>query len=353
MSKPQIKSIVDIVLQLAVLALMLGWCFQILKPFINPVLWGIIIAVAFDPLYRWINTRLKGKRTLTAVLMTTVLVVVVAIPSYFVFKSAFGGMKELKVMYENGEIKVAKPADSIKEWPVVGEKVYNFWDKASQDFEGVVVQYEDQIIVAVKYVFSALAGSSQDILGIILAIIIAGVLLATTGTRQATESIFSRLAGAFGLEFAVITEQTIKSVVKGILGVAFIQAALIGIGLFLAGVPYAGLWTLIVLVLAIVQLPASLITIPIVIYLFNSDTSTVMAIVWTIYLMAAALSDNVLKPILLGKGAAVPMLVIFLGAIGGFMAFGFIGLFVGAIVLSIMYRLFISWLELDKAAVEA
>lgn len=345
MAKSQIKNVVDIVLQLGVLILMLSWCFQILGPFINPVLWGMIIAVALDPVYQWINKKVNGKSGLTSLILTLFLVVAVAVPSYYVFKSAFHGMKEIKTMYENDELKVYAPSESVKDWPLVGDQVYAIWLKSSKDMEGVVMQYHDEIIQATKFLFSALAGSGADILGIILSLIIAGVLLAAKGTRKTTESIFSRLAGSFGLEFARITEQTIQSVVKGVLGVAVIQAGLIGIGLFIAGVPYAGLWTLLVLILAIVQLPAIIVVIPVSIYLFNSDTSTGMSIFWTIYLLLAGLSDNILKPILLGKGAAVPMLVIFLGAIGGFMAFGFIGLFVGAIVLSIMYRLFLSWLE--------
>lgn len=349
MAKSQIRNIVDIVLQLGVLGLMLAWCFQILGPFINPVLWGMIIAVALDPVYQWIHKRTGRKAGLTSFILTVILVAIVAVPSYFVFKSAFVGLKEIKTMYENDEIKVGQPSESIKEWPLIGERSYDFWMKASKDFEGIVIQYQEEIVEGAKYIFSALAGSGAGILGVILSLIIAGVLLATKGTRDAANSIFSRLAGSFGLEFARITEQTIQSVVKGVLGVAVIQAGLIGIGMFIAGVPFAGLWTLLVLILAIVQLPATIVVIPVIIYLFNSgDTSTGMAIFWTVYLLAAGISDNVLKPILLGKGAAVPMLVIFLGAIGGFMAFGFIGLFVGAIVLSIMYRLFITWLESEE-----
>lgn len=348
MAKSQIKNIVDIILQLGVLALLLAWCFQILRPFINPVLWGIIIAVALDPIYLGINKLLKGKKVLTSILLTAILLVVVAIPSYFVFKSAFHGMKELKVMYDNNEIVIATPSESIKEWPLVGEKLYDFWDKASENLQSVVIQYKDQIIAAAKYLFSALASGGTDVLGIMLALVIAGILLAISGSREMTYSIFSRLAGNAGLEFAKITEQTIKSVVKGILGVAFIQAAIIGIGFFIAGVPYAGLWTLLVMILVVVQLPATIVTLPVVIYLFNTDMSTGMAIFWAVYQLAAGLSDNVLKPILLGKGASVPMMVIFIGSIGGFMAFGFIGLFVGAIVLSIVYKLFLAWIDEGK-----
>jgi predicted PurR-regulated permease PerM len=126
--------------------------------------------------------------------------------------------------------------------------------------------------------------------------------------------------------------------------VAFIQSFVIGIGFLLAGVPYAGLWTLLVFMLAILQIPPTLVVIPVIIYLFSILNPT-PAILWSIFLMAGAISDNILKPILLGKGAPVPMLVIFIGVIGGFMLSGFIGLFTGAIVMSLGYKLFEAWLD--------
>ena len=119
-----------------------------------------------------------------------------------------------------------------------------------------------------------------------------------------------------------------------------------GIGFILAGVPYAGVWALIVMILAILQLPPLIVILPVVIYLFSAN-STLFASLWTVYLLLAGASDNILKPILLGKGAPVPMLVIFLGVIGGFMLSGFIGLFTGAIILSLGYKLFITWLDGD------
>jgi predicted PurR-regulated permease PerM len=129
-----------------------------------------------------------------------------------------------------------------------------------------------------------------------------------------------------------------------VLGVAFIQTTLVGLGLLFAGVPHAGLWTLFAMILALLQLPAAIVVIPVIFYLF-SVSDPLPAAIWSIYLILAGLSDNVLKPILLGRSAPVPMVVIFLGVIGGFMLSGFIGLFTGAIILSLGYRLFLSWLE--------
>jgi predicted PurR-regulated permease PerM len=148
---------------------------------------------------------------------------------------------------------------------------------------------------------------------------------------------------------------TIRNVAKGIIGVAFIQFILMGGTLILAKVPFAGLWALAVLLFAIVQLPVGILAIPIIIYLYSAN-EPLIATLWAIPVLLFAMSDNIIKPWLMGKGAPVPMLVIFLGAIGGMMMSGFIGLFTGAIVLSIGYRLVSTWLQggmVDKSSLPA
>ena len=176
------------------------------------------------------------------------------------------------------------------------------------------------------------------------------MLLATKGTNKFAEQFFSKLVGRRAEEFVDLTMKTVGNVVKGVIGVAFIQSILVGLGFLLAGVPYAGIWALLVLVLAILQLPPTLVSVPIIVYLF-SVMAPLPAGLWAIYLVAASVSDNLLKPILLGKGAPVPMLVIFLGVIGGFMLSGFLGLFTGAIVMSLGYKLFVAWLGDDNTQV--
>jgi predicted PurR-regulated permease PerM len=137
--------------------------------------------------------------------------------------------------------------------------------------------------------------------------------------------------------------------VRGVLGVALIQATLIGIGFLLAGVPYAGLWTLVVFMFAVIQLPPTLVVIPVAFYLF-SEKEMLPAMLWTVYLFLSGISDNILKPLLLGKGAPVPMLMIFLGVVGGFIFSGFIGLFTGAVVMSLGYKLFVGWINSPSQA---
>ena len=143
---------------------------------------------------------------------------------------------------------------------------------------------------------------------------------------------------------AEMAEVTVRNVAKGILGIAVVQSLLAGVGLVIAGVPFAGLWILLCLILAIVQIGILPVSIGVIIYIWGS-ADTLTATLLTIWMILVGVSDNILKPIMLGKGAPAPMLIVFLGAIGGFMFSGFIGLFTGAIVLSLGYKLFIGWLK--------
>jgi len=211
-----------------------------------------------------------------------------------------------------------------------------------------VVKYSDQIKEYGAIILIAFASVSKGIVSFIISIIIAGVLLVySDSSADVSQKIFRKLVGSNSDHFAEISVVTIRNVVKGILGVAFIQATMASLGFFIAGVPFAGLWTILCLILAIVQIGVGPIVIPVIIYMFSvSDTTT--AVILAIWLGITLLIDNILKPILLGRNAPAPMLVIFLGSIGGFLYNGFIGLFLGAIILTIGYKLFMTWLETDN-----
>ena len=342
---------IDIALKLAVLALMVAWCFQILRPFLFPVLWGIILAIALEPVYNWFITITRKRVKLAAVLLTVILIALILLPSVLLFQSAVDGLRDLKHLYDSGELAIPSANPGVKDWPLIGHTLFDIWNQATTNLEDLLSKYQDQILKAGKFVFESLVGTGASILQLILSIIIAGVLLATPGTARASEALFEKLAGSFGKEFVEISRKTVHNVVKGIIGVAVIQSILIGIGFFLSGVPYAGLWAILVLILSIIQLPPMLVIIPVIVYLY-SVKSGLGATLWTIYILLAGFSDSFLKPMLMGRGAAVPMLVIFLGSLGGFIAFGFIGLFVGAIVLSLAYKLILYWLDLRKEMVE-
>jgi len=166
-----------------------------------------------------------------------------------------------------------------------------------------------------------------------------------------TLRIFTRLSGEkLGLQYTELSKATIRSVAQGVLGVAVIQAILAAIGMYFMDVPAWGLWTLLILVLAVAQLPPILILAPVIVYVF-SVADTTPAVIFTIWSVIVSVSDGFLKPLFLGRGMETPMLVILLGAIGGMMLSGIIGLFVGAIVLALSYELFVAWLNQEQQAV--
>jgi predicted PurR-regulated permease PerM len=233
----------------------------------------------------------------------------------------------------------------VKDWPAFTKPVVDLWRSASHSTQAFVMQYKHQFTDLAKWFFKSLAGIGFGILEFIAAVIIAGIMLTYAKSGgEAAERVFIRLVGKRGQEFVKLTETTIRQVVKGILGVAIIQTILASIGFFVIGVPAAGLWAVICLVLAIVQIGVGPVVIPLIIYVWSSS-STLAAVLFTVWSVFVLLIDNVLKPWLLGKGAPVPMLVIFLGAIGGFIATGFVGLFLGAVILSLSYKLVTEWIN--------
>jgi predicted PurR-regulated permease PerM len=268
----------------------------------------------------------------------------IIVPSYIFLDSVVDGIKDMGTALSEGTATVPPPKENVKDWPMIGEKIYDSWLLASQNLEGAIERYSEQVSSLGHKMLSSIVGLTGGILQFIISSIIAGVLLASyESSASFTKVFFKKIIGDRGEEYAKISADTIRNVGKGILGVALIQSFLFGLGLVFAGVPYAGLWALLVLVMAIIQLPPTLVAIPIVVYLFNGD-SMLSATLWSIYLLIIGGSDNFLKPILLGRGASVPMLIVFLGAIGGFVVAGFVGLFIGAIILTLGYKLFVLWL---------
>lgn len=338
------RNIYDVIIRLALLALIITWSLMIIFPFVSILLWAFILALAMMPLQKKLSALLKDSPKLAATIIVISGVILIVVPGWLFLDSIIDGARDLKSNFDAGTLVIPPPSENVKSWPLIGNAVYSTWSSASANLEPTIVQYKEQIITygtaLVKALMSTLSGGLQ----MIASLIIAGFLLVIPGVGISIRKFFRRIISERGDEFADVTVKTVGNVVKGILGVAFIQSLVIGIGFLLAGVPYAGLWTLLVLMLAILQIPPTLVVIPVIIYLFTT-LNTVPAILWSVFLFLGGMSDNVLKPIMLGKGAPVPMLVIFLGVIGGFMLSGFIGLFTGAIIVSIGYKMFVSWIN--------
>lgn len=332
-------------IRIGLIVILAIWCFQIVKPFIIPIVWGIIIAVASYPGYRRLKSALGGRGGLAATLFTLLALVILIVPAVMLSGTLVDAAQALSAELREGTLSVPPPPDNLGSWPVIGEPLYKIWSLASVNLEAALRQIEPQLRSVGRWLLSTAAGAGLGILQFVVAMIIAGVLLyhAKAG-GHAARTIAARLAGEQGAGFAEVAEATVRSVARGILGVALVQSLLAGLGFLAAGVPAAGLWALLCLLLAVVQIGIVLVLIPIVIYLFSTaDTFTAVAfLIWSILI---ALLDNILKPVLLGRGVQVPMVVIFVGAIGGFLTSGIIGLFVGAVVLALGYKLFLAWLD--------
>jgi predicted PurR-regulated permease PerM len=340
-------------IRIGLLALLVLWCFNIVKPFIMPVLWGSIFAVALYPLFLKLQSMFGGREKLMATLMTLVALALLITPTVLLSQSLIESAHTLSEEIAAGTLKIPPPSEKVKDWPFVGKKVHKTWSQASTNLSAALEKFKPQLEEAGKKLLAVAAGVGGGVIQFVISIIIAGVLLvyARSGSR-AVESIVGRVMGKErGKEFVDITGATIRSVAQGVLGVALIQSVLASIGLILMDVPYTGLWALLVLLLAIIQLPTILILGPIIVYVF-SVAETVPAVVFMIWSIIVGVSDSFLKPLFLGRGMDIPMLVILVGAIGGMILSGMIGLFVGAVVLAVGYKLLLAWLAQNDESAE-
>jgi predicted PurR-regulated permease PerM len=351
---PDIRSVVEIAVRLGVLLLVVVWCLQIVAPFIGIVLWAVIIAIAIDRPYQALSDLLGGRRSTAATIFVLAGLMMLIVPAAILSETLVIGAKRYAGDLASGQLSIPPPPAKVASWPIVGDRVHEAWLLASQNLAAALGRLGPQLEAVSRWLLGAAGAAGVAMLQLAASVIIAGVMLARTEGRQASITRFStRLAGERGPEFAALAQATVQSVVQGILGVAVIQAVLAGIGFMLADVPAAGLWALLVLIAAVVQLPVALVLIVPIVLVFSSASTTVAG-AFTIWCVFISLIDNVLKPILFGRGTRVPTLVIFLGAIGGMLSMGIIGLFLGAVVLALGYELLIAWLaENDSTSSES
>jgi predicted PurR-regulated permease PerM len=328
-----------------VIALIAWIGFAILRPFVMPVAWGVIIAVAIFPLHVKLVSALGGRSRLAVVLFALVGLAVLIVPTVMLVTSSVEAIQRTHEAYQEGTLHVPPPRPEVAEWPIIGKRTFEVWSAASRNLTATIERYGSQLVEVARTLLAGAAGAGSTVLQFVIAILIAAVLMASAEPgHDFVRRVATRLAGEDGAEFVELATATTRSVAQGVLGIALIQAVLAGMGMLTVGVPAAGLWALGVLMLAILQLPPILILAPVMVYVFSAN-DTVPAVLFLIWATAVSFSDTFLKPLLLGRGLDVPMLVILLGAIGGMMASGVIGLFVGAVVLALAYKIFMAWLD--------
>ena len=334
-------------LHIGILFLIVSISYIIFKPFLVVIAWGIIIAVALYPVFKKSAKLLKGREGLTATLIVLLGLSLLILPTIKLAGTTIDSIQNLSDQLEQGTFKVPAPPEKVKDWPVIGDNTWELWTLAADNMDSAI----DKMAPQLKSIGTWLAGTISGLIGgffiFIFAIIIAGIFMAYSDSAyDLSAKVFNRFLGTRGQVMLVNSIATIRSVVNGILGVALIQATLVGVGFMVADIPGAPIFTLIIFFLAIIQIPPLVIVLPVIIYAFPTmDTGP--AIAFTIWSLLAGAIDNVLKPLLLGRGVDIPMLVILIGAIGGMIAGGIIGMFVGAVVLALAYQLFLDFMKQD------
>ena len=337
--------IVDVVLPLFLLSLLIALCIQLLIPFVGLIVWTIIFTLCFKPLHDWLMTRRGLSSRWSAIIIGTGLSALVLVPTAIAATSAATSIPALIATVQSGDRAVPPPPARLKELPIVGERAHAAWTEASADMPAFAKAHRAQIAGFTKTLLGIAAGLFVAVLILVAAIIFAAISLAYSMPLRAFISrVFTRITGdtRSGEHYMNIISATVKSVANGVIGVAFVQALLVGIGFFVAGVPGAGVLSLLMFALGVVQVPIIIIVLPVIIWAFAVKATT-FAIIFTVWSIIGALSDAVLKPLMIGHGLEVPMPIILLGVIGGVMAFGLVGLFIGAVVLAVGYVLFVEW----------
>ena len=335
-------------IQIAAVALLVVWCFKLIAPFISIVLWGMIIAVALYPAHLSLSGKLGGREKLSSTIFVLVGLAILLVPTYILTDSSIAALKSVGSQLEEGSVTISPPDASVAEWPLIGEQVHEVWSDAATNLEATLNKFENQLKDLGRSVISFAGSLAVGVLQFVASFIIAGVFLVSAeGGYRVSQTLASSLVGESGKGLTDLSVATIRSVAKGVLGVAIIQALLSAVGLVVAGIPAAGIWTFAVLMLAIMQLPPIIILGPIAVWFF-STADTVPATIFLIFAILVSASDGVLKPMFLGRGVEIPMLVILLGAIGGMILLGIVGLFIGAIILALGYQILMAWMETDE-----
>jgi len=343
------KSMLDVLIRAGLILTLAFLCYRVLAPFLVLVVWAVILAVAMYPLQRAVARSIGGRPGIAAAVVTLLTVVLIVVPSAVLLSSLGDSVRQLITDVQQDTLRIPPPAPAVAQVPLIGERVYTLWEAAHDDLPALVQSLQPKVGELAKDALGMVASIGGGILQFLAALIVAGIIMAFgEGGDRASRAIFERLADEEqGARLAHLVTTTIRAVAQGVIGVAFIQALVIGICLLVAGVPWAGVLAIVVLVLSIAQIPALLVTLPVVAYIWVSgDYGTVAATVYTVLLVVAGMIDNVLKPLMLGHGVDAPMPVILLGALSGMAAAGILGLFVGATLLALGYQVFMGWVAM-------
>lgn len=349
------KVITNSMIRVGLIALIVVLCVQVFSPFLGLMIWALILAVGLYPLHLMLAKKLGGKSGRSATIIVLSGLLLIGAPTIMVGQDFVGYLQTHYQDFESGNLIIDPPSDSIADIPLIGKRVHDIWLEASQDLPELVQRAKPQLKEFSSKVLGVVASTAGSILAFLGSLIIAGIMMAygEAGSKSML-MIFQRISNpAKGAHLQKLSVGTVRSVATGILGVAFIQALLMGVGFVFADIPGAGILAVIVLFLGVLQLPAALVSLPAIAYLWlGGDASATSNAIFTAYLLVMGLTDNVLKPLLLGRGVDAPMPVVLIGALGGMVISGIIGLFIGAVLLTMGYIIFMDWVAEEADSIE-
>ncbi|MBR0829913.1 AI-2E family transporter [Bradyrhizobium manausense] len=344
------EDIIQLVIRLGLLALLITWTFVIIRPFVPILAWSGVLAVAFYPAFSWLAKLLGGRPKTAAAILTLVTLGIVIGPATWLGISAVEGIKDLAGQIGSGDLVLQSAPEQIKTWPLVGPWLFDLWNEVYSNLRATLQEVVPYLKPLAGTMLSLAGDAGVGTLQFLVSVFVAGFLF-PFGPQL--------VAAGRGFLFRIIPEQsehflglagaTIRAVSQGVIGVAIIQALLAGVGFKLAALPSAGLLAFIVLLLSIVQIGAFIVLAPVIIWLWMyKDVTT--ALLLTIFLVIVGFIDSILKPILMGRGLTTPTLVILIGVIGGTLAHGIVGLFIGPIVLAVAWEITVAWIRVERTA---
>ena len=341
-----VARLLDVFIRAALLLGLALLCYRIFSPFLSLLAWAVVLAVALYPLHQVVARSMRGRQGLAAIAIVLLGFVVLVVPTAVLMSSLGDSVHRLIDEVQANSLAVPAPPDRIAGWAVIGPEIHAFWSRAHDNLPSVVQGMQPKVGNLAKAALGFVAGIGSGLLRFLAALIVAGILMAfgEAGERSSL-AIFERVVGTErGAALAHLCTATIRAVAQGVIGVAFIQAIVVGLCLVVAGVPWAGALAGVCLVLGIAQVPAVIVTLPAIAYIWMSGSyGQGEAIAYTILLILSGMVDNVLKPLMLGRGVEAPMPVILLGALGGMATAGILGLFLGATLLALGHQIFMRW----------
>ena len=340
------RRLLDVFVRVGLVLALVLLCYLIFSPFLTMMLWALILAITIYPLHQMLAARIGGRQGLAATLVVVLAVGVIATPTVMLGSQFGDSVQNLVKNVRDNTLQIPPPSERIATLPVVGKKAHAIWSQAHDDLPALVKSMQPKIGELATKALGIVAGLGGSLLMFLASFVVAGIMMAygEPGAR-AMQEIFERIFGiARGQEFAKLSRDTVRAVASGVIGIACIQALIIGVSLMIAGVPFAGILAVVVLMFGIAQLPAVIVTLPVIGWIWASgDYDTGPAVLYTVVLFVGGLADNVLKPLMLGRGVDAPMPIILIGALGGMATGGILGMFIGAAVLALGYQIFMRW----------